>query len=155
MYIDLPTIDREALSKEICRLSVQPGGCDSPKTHGVYKPPCGEVLLHEMRGIVQRYIPVQVYPCNSFGRIAHHEAELREHTDRVKLDWTVTIMLKQDAPWGLEVMHNGKWKSFDVGKKGFLVPGRKIPHRRGLYKGKLACQLFLHYAENPEHQGDA
>lgn len=154
-YIELPAIDRAALAEQIERLAMISDESYSPNTLGVYKPPGGEALLHAMRATVQRYVQTQLYLCNSFGRVASNGAELREHTDRPGLDWTVTIMVERDMPWPLEVWDVGRWVAYDSSTAGILMKSGVLPHRRPPYQGERCVQLFLHYTEDPDRQNDA
>ena len=156
MYIELVPFDRVGAIAEIERTAVHAvDDYHSPNTLGVYKPPCGQALLGAMRVHVQRYVPRQIYPCNSFGRVALHNAKLREHTDRPGLDWTVTVMLARDAPWPLKVLRRDELHVFDSTGMGVLMESGVLRHRRDPYAGRKAVQLFLHYTENPLREHDA
>ena len=156
MYLEPPHISiASAVAEEVGRLAVPNGDRYSPKTIGSYNPPSGLRLLREMRSTVQRYSPEQIYPCNSFGRIAYHGAELREHKDRPGLDWTVSIMVHADEPWGIEILEGKGWRSYESMEKGILMESGRLLHRREPYTGQLACQLFLHYTKDPARENDA
>lgn len=155
MYLDLPTFDRATVVEEILGTARDIGSNFSPRTLGVYKPRYGEALLVAMRLSVQRRIARQIYPCNSFGRVALRGAELLEHTDRPGLHWTVSIMVEADALWPIEVLSRNEWHSFENRDRGILIESGKLPHRRGPYAGVRAMQLFLHYTEDPEREHDA
>ena len=155
MYIDLPTFDRAAAAEEILGAARDIGSNFSPHTLGIYKPRCGEALLVAMRLPVQRRIARQIYPCNSFGRVALRGAELLEHTDRPGLHWTVSIMVEADAPWPIKVLSRNEWHSFEKWDRGVLIESGKLPHRREPYAGARAVQLFLHYTEDAGREGDA
>ena len=57
-------------------------------TRAVYKPAEGERLLRAMHPMIQEAVGRPIWPCNSFARLAFHDAELRAHTDsdRARLD---------------------------------------------------------------------
>ena len=128
----------------------------TPNTRAVYKPAEGERLLRAMHPMIQEAVGRPIWPCNSFARLAFHGAELRAHTDRVGLDWTVSINIQRDARWPFETLEGAGWTAHDDSDIdfGLLMCGRVKPHRRPPYTGERAYQVFLHYTEDQAHEGD-
>ena len=154
--ISIPQFDREALIHDLDAHAIDMGDAAfSPHTLGLYKPSVGEALLHELLPEVQRITGKDLWVCNSFGRIALHGAELKEHCDRPGLDWTISINVRRDSRWIIEGYRDGSWESVeDTAVLGVLWNGSIHPHRRPRYEGQKAYQLFLHYTEDPRREGD-
>ena len=149
-----PEFDRAELIAEIDRDAKETDSDCSPNTVGLYKPAIGEALLRDMLPTVRGHAGVDIWPCNSFARLARHGAELREHVDRPGLDWTVSINVARDAPWYIEAEVGGEWVKYDDGAGAVLMQGIEHRHRRPVYGGQYAYQLFLHYCTDPAREGD-
>ena len=117
-------------------------------TRAAFDPECARSLLNDCLGAVQSAAGVSLEPAHAYFRVYEHGSYVRGHTDRVRLDWTVSIMLRCDAsPYSLEVQRDdGAWQPLasDIA----LINSAKVPHRRPLpYVGEEACVLMLHYTE--------
>ena len=80
---------------------------------------------------VEKVLGRSLTPNCTFCRVYGHGAVLKAHTDRNGLDWTVSLLLRSDASWAIEVEENGRWRSMDaeVGE-GVLINGGALRHRR-------------------------
>ena len=109
---------------------------------------CARPLLEGCLDAVQAAAGVTLKPAWSYFRVYEQGSYIREHTDRPRLDWTVSIMLRCDRPpWRLEVQReDGAWQALEYDVT--LVNTRRVLHRRPTpYLGSEACVLALHYEE--------
>ena len=119
---------------------------------GVYNPDGASDLLYEMLPVVEQASGRSLTPDCTFCRVYGHGSVLQEHTDRDGLDWTVSVKLRADAPWAIEVEESGRWTAMDAGvDEGVLINGRAVRHRRAEpFSGTEAVVLLLHYTEQRE-----
>ena len=153
-FIANPDFDRFALIREIQEKATRSDDSATPSTMGLYKPVIGEAVLRQLWPTIRAHAGVDIWPTNSFARVVFNGGELQEHTDRVGLDWTVSINVCRDEPWYIEAKVNDEWLRFNDAKGAVLMQGILYPHRRPVYKGKYAYQLFLHYCEDQRREGD-
>ena len=114
----------------------------------VYNPAAALPLLEACHEAVQQVAGVELVASHTYFRVYQRGSYLKEHTDREGLDWTVSLMLRCDAPpWPLEVQaEDGTWCPVDG--DAVLVHSAKVNHRRSVrYAGDEACVLMLHYRE--------
>ena len=153
-FIASPDFDRFALVREITEKAKPSDDSATPSTEGLYKPETGEALLRAFWPTVRAHAGTDIWPTNSFARVVFNGGELQEHVDRPGLDWTVSINVCRDEPWYIEANVDGEWLRFNDGKHAVLMEGIKYPHRRPVYCGKYAYQLFLHYCTDQRREGD-
>ena len=67
----------------------------------------------------------------------------------------MTVNVCRDEPWYIEALADGEWRRFNDAHGAVLMQGIVYPHRRPVYEGRYAYQLFLHYCTDPRHEGDA
>ena len=149
-----PDFDRAALIRELDDVQELSDDECVPNTKGLYKPATGEALLRSLYPTVRAHAGVDIWPCNSFGRLALDGAELCEHTDRPGLDWTVSVNVCRDEPWHIEALVDDEWRRFNDAHGAVLMQGIRYRHRRPRYDGQYAYQLFLHYCEDASREGD-
>lgn len=111
-------------------------------------------LLNRFKPLVEKKIGRGIKPANPYIRVYKNGSTLNKHTDRVGLDWTISICLytnlKED--WPLIVKNkNGRLKKYPtmIGY-GSLVSGNILEHWREPLKCKKneqVIQIFLHYTE--------
>ena len=116
---------------------------------GSYNPQGTRHILDEMLQVIEKASGRSLVPDSTFCRVYGHGALLQAHMDRADLDWTVSIMLRADAPWAIEVEDCGVWRTVrDAVGTGVLINGRTVNHRRSQpFAGTEAVVLLLHYAE--------
>ena len=153
-HIAVPDFDRFALIREIEENAIVSEDSATPNTTGLYRPRTGEELLRKFKPTVQSYVGHEIWITNSFARKANNGAILAEHVDRPGLDWTVSISVCRDEPWYIEANVNNEWLRFNDGVNAVLMQGIIYPHRRPVYMGQYAYQLFLHYCNDQKHEGD-
>ena len=119
---------------------------------GVYNPDGARHLLDEMLPVVEKAAGRSLTPNCTFCRVYGHGSVLQAHTDRDGLDWTVSVTLRTDAPWSIEVEESGRWLATDAGlDEGVLINGSVVRHRRSQpFPGTEAVVLLLHYTERGE-----
>jgi len=109
---------------------------------------CARPILDGCRRAVEAVAGVALASESTYFRIYQRGSYLLAHRDREGLDWTISLMLRCDAPpWPLEVQRpDGEWMALEG--RSVLVKGREVLHRRtGPYAGDEACVLMLHYRE--------
>ena len=117
-------------------------------TRGIYDPRCARPLLVGCREAVEEFAGVPLVLANAYFRVYERGAHLGEHVDRPGLDWTVSIMLRIDAPpWPIEVKNErGEWE--ELHGDAVVMRAAEVLHRRSVpYPGNEACVLMLHYRE--------
>ena len=119
---------------------------------GVYNPAAARHLLDTMLPVVEKASGRPLTPNCTFCRVYGHGSVLQEHTDRDGLDWTVSVTLRADAPWPIDVKESGRWLAIDaVLNEGVLINGSAVSHRRSQpFSGTEAVVLLLHYTERRE-----
>ena len=151
-FVTLPDIPH-GLVDELVALSTP---CEDTNfannARGAYNPDGARELLDEMLQVVEKASGRSLTPNCTFCRVYGHGSVLQEHTDRDGLDWTVSIKLRADAPWPIEVEESGRWLAMDVGlDEWVLINGSVVPHRRSQpFAGTEAVVLLLHYTERGE-----
>ena len=156
--IAVPEFDRSGLMAFIDAHAEADRQCTfgASRAERVYAPEIGEALLREMLPAVQALVPDRIVPSHAYARLAHRDTEMREHVDRPGLDWSVTVNVRRDAPWDLEILEGKTWRKFplDDPSEGLLYDGRALRHRRAPYAGERAYQLFLHYTRKDDDDMD-
>ena len=149
MIVSLPTFS-SSLADEMVALATPCADTDFV-THatGVHNPPSARFLLDHMLPVVEKVVGRTLEANCTFCRIYGRGSVLQAHTDRSSLDWTVSIQLRSDAPWGIEVNEGGRWNVIStVAGQGVLINGSVIQHRRSQpFSGIEAVVLLLHYTE--------
>lgn len=111
-------------------------------------------LLNKFIPLVEKKIGRGMNPANPYIRVYRNGSTLNKHTDRVGLDWTISLCLYTNlkGEWPLIVKNkNGRLKKYPT-KVGFasLVSGNILEHWREPLKCKKneqVIQIFLHYTE--------
>ena len=129
----------------------------APNARCFYRPPLGEVLMRELKPLIEIILGESLYCCSSFMREHMHGSELKAHYDRRGMEFTVSITLEQDYPeWGLEVYEGGEWvQHLPSETHGALMNGTRCPHRRIPYPGEKAIVLTVSYTRMKEFAEDA
>ena len=148
----LPQNRRRLLTNNIIDTAAEMESSYTTKnTTVVFNPPESMELCYDMQPFVEQAVGRLLHPVNCFGRRSVQQAILYPHKDRDLLDWTVSINLKGDMPWPLEVKVNGHWLKLSPHKnKAVLTPGRLLEHRKEPYLGVEDVTLLLHYSEAAE-----
>ena len=116
---------------------------------GAYNPDGARHLLDAMLPVVEKASGRSLTPNCTFCRVYGHGSVLQAHTDRDGLDWTVSVTLRADAPWAIDVEESGRWRAIDTGlDEGVLINGSAVRHRRSQpFAGTEAVMLLLHYTD--------
>lgn len=115
-----------------------------------YRPPIGEVVMHEVRERLIEEAEQYMVAANSFYRIYGSSDQLVRHTDRDELDYTVTIMLGLYGmpSWSIWADVDGVDMEIPMAPgDAVLITGRIYPHwREPLPQHAQAATLYLHYS---------
>ena len=147
--VTLPETPR-GLADELVALSTPCGDIAFVNNaNGVSDPSAARHLLDAMLPVVEQAVGRSLTPDCTYCRVYGRGSVLQEHTDRSGLDWTVSVTLRADAPWAIEVKESDRWRSIDTGvNEGVLIHGSVVQHRRSeAFAGTEAVVLLLHYTE--------
>ena len=152
--ITLPEFDREGLIRYIDEHAKDERDDDCKNMVGCYKPPIAEQLLRDMLPTVKHALDIDdLWVCNTYARIYEHGSILKTHTDRDGLDYVITITLRRDHPWTINV--GGMDIDDNDERIGYLFEAINIPHDRlNPYRGNKCYQLFMHYTRNQKYEFD-
>lgn len=126
---------------------------------GYYNAPETLKYVERMEVLVKSFLGTNIEFENSFTRIYKNNSFLLMHTDRMKLDITISLCIKKDVDWPLNIstksiiipegesggwdpkVDNSPWATEFIpydNKPGdaVLAEGRKFPH----WRNKLSCR---------------
>lgn len=118
--------------------------------------PC-EVLLDQLRPVVESITGKNLYPTYSYARIYYSKAILRPHLDRPSCEYSATLTLRADpVDWPIYI------KGFDQQVEKVILPvgsmlvyqGNKLRHWRDEFTGNAHTQVFLHYVDQNGEYSD-
>ena len=151
MYVDIPWVPgADMLDEAIARVAARTDSDYTNNSFGISNFAAFDPMLTDLMPQFEEAAMAKLAPNCTFLSVYRRGATLRAHTDREGLDWTVSVMLRADAPWSLEaIAENGDWESFptDV-NSALLLNGSKVRHGRfNPYRGDECAALLLHYHE--------
>jgi len=116
--------------------------------------PNKDELFEKFTPIVENLIGKKVNPNTIYTRIYQNGSVLNPHTDRARLDWTISICIFSDVgfDWTLDVeTYNDDIVNLPtIDGYASLINGRKLNHwREQLYCNEFSrvIQTFLHFTE--------
>ncbi len=121
-----------------------------------YNDPLISALLYVKLPIIEKKLNLKLLPTYSYWRYYVFGADLKQHTDRVACEVSITACIKKYDNWPLII--EGKKIELEEGD-GLIYAGCKQKHGRpGIYKGEGMAQVFLHYVDqdgpNKDHAYD-
>lgn len=112
-----------------------------------------ESALREVTPRLEEELQIKMIPANSYARIYYNGSTLKPHTDRIGLDYTISISLFSNLtkPWPLMCTdRKGNIVPIDIGiGDGGIMHGTEINHwREDLTCGvdEYIIQLFMHWS---------
>lgn len=117
---------------------------------GRYADAYSEMLLLQLKPVMESVTGLSLLPCYSYLRIYAHGAQLQRHVDRPSCEVSTSLTLGFNAPgiWPLWVNADGEDKPISLAPGDMLVyRGADVPHWREPFQGEFWVQTFLHYVD--------
>lgn len=115
-----------------------------PSECGHYNDPLMESLLANKTKDIEEIIQCKLYPTYSFWRMYTYGASLMSHKDRSECEVTVSVHIDGNYVWPLII--DGE-EIFTKPGDAIIYLGKKLEHKRDIFKGDYQSQVFLHFVD--------